>query len=137
MIRTLIVDDSMLFRKRLKTFLADSREIVIDGEAADGESALQQARTLKPDLVLMDIKMEGMNGLSATEQLKQEFPDLAVIILSQYDLEPYRKAAEAAGASAYVAKRALVHALMPAIHKVMEGIHDESGSEHAEQHNDE
>lgn len=119
MIRTLIVDDSLLFRKRLKTFLAESPDVVVHGEAADGESALSRARELRPDVVLMDIKMKGMNGLSATERLKQEFPDLAVIILSQHDLEPYRKAAEAAGASAYVCKRAVFDELLPAIRRVM------------------
>ncbi len=118
MIKTLIVDDSRLFRERLKAFLAAHPEVEVVGEAGDGQAALSKARELKPDVVLMDVKMGGMNGLSATEQLKRELPDIKVIILSRYDVEEYRKAAEALGASAYVAKKHLADELLSAMRRV-------------------
>ena len=118
MIRTLIVDDSRLFRERLKAFLAAHPEVEVVGEAGDGQAALSKARELKPDVVLMDVKMGGMNGLSTTEQLRRELPDIKVIILSLYNVEAYRQAAEALGASAYVAKKDLLDELLPAMRRV-------------------
>jgi DNA-binding NarL/FixJ family response regulator len=118
MIKILIVDDSRLFREHLKVFLAAHPEVEVVGEAGDCPSALSKARELKPDAVLMDVKMGGMNGLTATERLIKELPGIQVIILSRYDLKAYREAAEALGASAYVTKRALVDELLPAIRRV-------------------
>jgi DNA-binding NarL/FixJ family response regulator len=118
MIRILIVDDGHSFRERLKAFLATHPGVEVVGEAEDGQAAISKARELKPELVIMDVKMSGMNGLNATGRLKEEFPDIRVIILSMYDLEAYRQAAEAAGASAYVTKKALVDELLPAIRRV-------------------
>ena len=119
MIKILIVDDSRLFRERLKVFLVEYPEVSVVGEAWEGQVALIKARELKPDLVLMDVKMGDTNGLDVTMRLKGEFPDIKVIILSIYELEAYRKAAELAGASSYVTKKALVDALLPAIRLVM------------------
>ena len=119
MIKILIVDDSRLFRERLKVFLVEYPEVSVVGEAWEGQAALIKARELKPDLVLMDVKMGDTNGLDVTMRLKGEFPDIKVIILSIYELEAYRKAAELAGASSYVTKKALVDALLPAIRLVM------------------
>jgi DNA-binding NarL/FixJ family response regulator len=118
MIKTLIVDDSRLFRERLKAFLAAHPEVEVVGEAGDGQAALSQARELKPDVVLMDVKLGGMNGLEATGNLKRELPELQVIVLSRYDLAAYREAAATLGASAYVAKKDLVDQLLPAIRRV-------------------
>jgi DNA-binding NarL/FixJ family response regulator len=118
MIKTLIVDDSRLFRERLKAFLAAHPEVEVVGEAGDGQAALSKARDLKPDIVLMDVKMGGTNGLDATGNMKRELPDIHVIILSRYDLAAYREAAQALGASAYVSKKDLVDMLLPAIRRV-------------------
>jgi two-component system response regulator NreC len=118
MIKILIVDDNRLFRERLKAFLAAHPEVKVVGEAGDGQAALSKARELKPDIILMDVKMGGMNGLNATKQLKGELPDIKVIILSMYDLEAYREAAMTVGASAYVTKKALVDELLPTIRRV-------------------
>jgi two-component system response regulator NreC len=118
MIKTLIVDDNCLFRERLKAFLAEYPEIEVVDEAGEGSSALSKARELKPQLVLMDIKMRGINGLSVTAQLKRELPEIQVIILSLLDLEAYREAAQAVGASAYVVKKDLADKLMPVIWRV-------------------
>ena len=119
MIKILIVDDSLPFRESLKAFLAAHPEIEVVGETEDGLTALSKAKELRPDIVLMDVNMEGMDGFSATERLKEELPDIGVIILSMYDLEQYREAAEAKGASAYVTKRALVGGLLSAIRQAV------------------
>jgi DNA-binding NarL/FixJ family response regulator len=118
MIKILIVDDNRLSRVRVLAFLAAYPEVMVVGEAEDGQAVLKKAKELNPDIVLMDVKMGGMNGLDATRKLKMELPDIQVIILSRYDLEAYRNAAEALGASAYVTKRTLVDELLPAIRRV-------------------
>ncbi len=117
-IRTLIVDDNAGFRRRVKEFLASEPDIEVIGEAADGREAILKARELQPDLVLMDVRMPGINGLEATRQLKDEMPKLKVIILTIYDLQEYREAALASGASGYVVKKNLVQELLPAIRRV-------------------
>ena len=82
------------------------------GEASDGEEAISKARDLNPDLVLMDVRMGGMNGLNATQQLKDEYPQMAIIILSAYDLQEYREAARIRGASGYVVKMNMAEELL-------------------------
>jgi len=114
-IRTLIVDDNARFRRRVKEFLASEPDIEVIGQAADGREAILEARELQPDLVLMDVRMPGINGLEATRQLKDEMPKLKVIILTIYDLQEYREAALASGASGYVVKKSLIEELLPAI----------------------
>jgi len=114
-IRTLIVDDHADFRRRLKEFLASEPEIEVVGEAGDAQEAILKARELQPDLVLMDVRMPGINGISATRQLKDEMPELKVLMLSLYDIDEYRKAALDSGASGYVVKIKLVQELIPAI----------------------
>ena len=117
--RTLIVDDDALFRRRVKELLATQPDIEVIGEAADGREAVLKARELEPDLVLMDVRMPGTNGINATRQLKDEMPELKVIILTIYDLQEYREAARARGASGYVVKQSLIEDLLPAIRRVV------------------
>jgi DNA-binding NarL/FixJ family response regulator len=115
MTSVLIVDDSSLFRRRLRIFLAAQPGLEVVGEAGDVAAALAQAAELQPDIVLMDVRLEGSNGLVATRHLKMQLPHVLVIVLSLYDMEAYRNAARAAGASAYVTKRALMDELLPLI----------------------
>ena len=118
-VRTLIVDDNASFRRRVKEFLASEPDIEVIGEAADGREAILKARALHPDLVLMDVRMPGTNGLDATRQLKEEMPELRVIILTIYELQEYREAALASGANGYVVKKSLIEELVPAIRGAM------------------
>ena len=97
-IRVLIVDDNVGFRRRIGEFLAAEPDIETVGEAASGEEALQKARELKPSVVLMDVRMPGTNGISATRQLKEKMPAVEVIILSRFDVQEYKEAAAASGA---------------------------------------
>jgi DNA-binding NarL/FixJ family response regulator len=118
--RTLIVDDNAGFRRSMKEFLALEPDIEVIGEAADGQEAILKARDLKPDLVLMDVRMPGISGIDATRQLKDELPELKVIILTIFDLQAYRDAAIASGANGYVTKGSLFEELLPVIRGAFE-----------------
>jgi len=113
--RMLLVDDNAGFRQCAKEFLALEPDIEVVGEAADGQEAVLKARELKPDLVLMDVRMPGISGIDATRQLKEEMPEVQVLILSLYDIDECRKAALDSGASGYVVKKDLIEELLPAI----------------------
>jgi DNA-binding NarL/FixJ family response regulator len=119
--RTLIVDDDVRLRRCVRDLLASAPEVQVVGEAASGPEALDKVRELRPDLVLMDVRMPGCNGLETTAQLKREMPRVQVIILTTYDLPEYRDAADASGASGYVAKQALSETLLPTIRDVRAG----------------
>lgn len=116
-IRALIVDDDARFRRRLKQFLASVPFVDVIGEAATGQEAVAAGLELKPDLVLMDVRMPGMNGVNATRRLKDELPQTKVIVLSVYDLQEYKDAALASGASDYVVKKSMIKDLIPAIRR--------------------
>lgn len=117
-IRTLIVDDDARFRRHLKQFLDSVSFVEVIGEATSGQEAVLKGRELQPDLVLMDVRMPGMNGVNATRRLTNEMPRVKVIVLSVYDLQEYRDAALASGASAYVIKKSMIQELIPAIRNV-------------------
>jgi DNA-binding NarL/FixJ family response regulator len=114
----LVVDDDARLRRCIAKILASTPEIEIVGEATSGPEAIELSRELRPDLVLMDVRMPGSNGLETTEQLKREMPQVQVIILTTYDLAEYRDAAIESGASGYVVKRALSEHLVPTIRDV-------------------
>lgn len=115
-IGVLLVDDHAMLRQGLADRLARDPHIVIIGEASDGEIAIQKARLLQPDVILMDISMPRMNGIDATRILHAEFPAMAIIGLSMY-AEPHRAAEmRQAGAVAYVSKSEAAEALVATIH---------------------
>ena len=91
------------------------------GEAADGREALAQARALQPDVVIMDLSMPEANGLQATEQLKAEFPQIKIIVLTAHDDESYLRQLCAAGVSGYVLKRSATEELVKAVETVARG----------------
>lgn len=123
-IKLLIVDDNNNFRKTLKGFLLSEPDIHMVGEAQDGLEAILKARELKPDLILMDIKMPGINGIEATRRIKKEMPHITIIILSIFDIAEYQEAAIASGASGFIIKKSLVENLIPAVRHTFE-IRDE------------
>ena len=100
--------------------LAVEPEISVVGEAGDGKSALELARTLSPDVVLMDVEMPGMDGIEATELLHQELPDCCVVILTIHDDATTRRRARDAGASAFVSKHQIDGRLMDAIRGILD-----------------
>ena len=120
MIRTLIVDDNIDFRNRIRKFLEQHEKIEVIGEASDGHEAVDMGRTLAPDLILMDIRMPGMNGLQAVRKIKT-IGKVKVIVLSAFDQQEYKTAAKEMGASTYVIKKNMVDTLIPAIRKSFDG----------------
>ena len=117
-IRVLVVDDSAAFRWCVMALLDSEPTIEVIGEATDGQEAILMARELKPDLVLMDVRMPVMDGIRATCQLTDEMPALTVILMTSIDVEEQTQAAIAGGARACLVKETLLDTLLPAIREV-------------------
>ncbi len=119
-IRIMVVDDVDKVRNNLRRLLDLETEIDVVGEAANGEEAVNQAKQLKPDLVIMDISMPVMDGIQATEIMTVELPQTAIIILTCQDEGEYLRKAMAAGARDYLTKPPGREELMQTIHRVYE-----------------
>jgi DNA-binding NarL/FixJ family response regulator len=104
MIRVLIADDQGVIRSALTALVAAEPDIEVVGQAADGTAAVAQARRLRPDVVLMDIQMPGIDGLAATREIRALDTDIAVIVLTTYDLDAYVFQAVRAGAAGFLLK---------------------------------
>jgi two-component system response regulator NreC len=117
-IRVLVVDDHAVVREGVCSLLARRKEIQVVGQAADGAQAIAHARELLPDVVLMDISMPGTNGLEATKEIRQEFPGIRVLVLSQHESREYVLPLLRAGAAGYISKRARATELVEAIRAV-------------------
>jgi len=120
-INILLVDDHPLVRDGLRARLEAMPQFKITAEAGSADEALEQARLHPIDLVLMDINMRGVNGIEATAQFKQAFPQIAVLILSMHDKLEYVTQAIRAGAHGYVLKDAPGSDIVVAIETVMSG----------------
>jgi two-component system NarL family response regulator len=104
MIRVLLVDDHGLMREGLRSILEREIDVEVVGEAASGRAAVELARTLEPDVVIMDVAMKDSNGIEATRQLRSAQPDIKVIALSSHSDSRYVNAMLDAGACGYVLK---------------------------------
>jgi len=102
--RVLIVEDSTIFRTLLKETLQSRFPLMEILEAADGEKAMKEITACLPNLVFMDIKLPGENGLDLTAKIKAKYPDVIVILLTSYDTPEYREAAVKAKADHFLAK---------------------------------
>lgn len=120
-VRVLLVDDQALLRMGFRMILAAEDDIEIVGEAGDGETGVAQASALAPDVVLMDVRMPGTNGIEATERIVAAQPGSRVIILTTFDLDEYAFAALRAGASGFLLKDAKPGELVGAIRAVASG----------------
>jgi DNA-binding NarL/FixJ family response regulator len=120
-VRVLLADDHTLVRAGLRKLLESIPNIEVIGEASDGLSLLALAGQLRPQLVLMDIAMPGLNGLEATARLRQSLPEIQVLILSMHQNEEYVKQALRHGASAYLLKDAAPTELDIALKTVLQG----------------
>lgn len=121
MIRILLVDDHAILREGLRALLSYYPDVEVVGEAEDGLQAIEYVESLSPDIVLMDIAMPGMNGLEATRRIRQKHPNVHVLILTQYEDQPYVLNLLRAGVSGYVLKRALGVDLINALRAVARG----------------
>ena len=120
-VRVLIVDDHHLVLEGLRAVLSTDPALQVIGEAHTGGEAVQSAERLKPDIILMDIRMPDMNGIAATRQVKQVVPTTSVIMLTMYENPDYLFEAVKAGASGYVLKDVAGPDLLRAIHTVADG----------------
>lgn len=121
LIRTLIVDDHPLVRDGLIARLNRSDEVEVIGEASDGHEALQLVKELNPDVVLMDINMPNLNGISATESILDVYPNILILVLSMHDDREYVTSVIDAGARGYVLKSASAEEMFNAIKAVYSG----------------
>jgi two-component system nitrate/nitrite response regulator NarL len=117
MIKILIVDEEASIRRGLRMRLYVERDFIVVGETGDGWEAMQLVRELRPDVVVTDIQLTGMDGIALTERLHRDFPSCAVIILSLYDDRSNHERAMKSGASAFVSKKKPNGELMEAIRK--------------------
>ena len=120
-IRIMIADDHHVVRRGLAFFLKTQREIEIIGEAGNGKEAVEQARKLKPDLILMDLIMPEMDGIQATKIIKSEMPEIKIMMLTSFSDQDHVIPALEAGASGYQLKDIEPDELIRCIKKIMAG----------------
>jgi DNA-binding NarL/FixJ family response regulator len=120
-IRVLLADDQVLVRTGLRTILEDAGGIEVVGEAADGLEAVAHAEALRPDLVLMDVRMPRLDGIAATRRIRALPGAPRVLVLTTFDLDEYVYAGLRAGASGFLLKDTLVDDLVSAIRVVVAG----------------
>ena len=114
----LLVDDHGIVREGCRAILAQRSDIVVVGEAATGHEALQKVEALRPQVVVMDLNLPGLNGVEVTRRITSSYPRIQVVVLSVYAEETYVHQALEAGASAYVVKRGAARELIEAIEAV-------------------
>lgn len=114
-IRTLIAEDYFLFLAMLRQSLAQDPEVLLIGEAHNGEEAVEKCRILRPDLVLVDVSLPGISGLDAARLIRQCEPKVKIVLLLEEDNREYREAAKASGANASLAKVDMVKGLMKVV----------------------
>jgi DNA-binding NarL/FixJ family response regulator len=120
-VRVLLVDDDDLMRAGLSAVLSSDETIEVVGEVGQGRQALPQTRELRPDVVLMDVRMPDLDGISATREVLSASPDVRVLMLTTFEDEEYLFGALSAGASGFLLKRASTQELISAIHTVAAG----------------
>ena len=121
MIRVLVVDDHDLVRTGISRMLEDIEGLQVIGQANSGEDAIRKARELRPDVVLMDVKMPGIGGLEATRKLLRSHPDLKVIAVTICEEDPFPTRLLQAGAAGYLTKGAALEEMVQAIRMVFGG----------------
>lgn len=117
----LLADDHRILREGIRALIEDQEDMQVVGEAEDGQATLKMVSQLNPDVVVMDIAMPLLNGLEATRQIRRDFPQVKVLILTMHENEEYIRQVLAAGALGYVLKDAAARDLLGAIRTVYQG----------------
>ena len=117
----LLVDDNATFLRILSDFLGGEEGILVVGTAGSAEEALEKAKELQPQVILLNMVMPGLGGLSAIPRLRSMMPDVGIIVLTVLDAKAYREAALTAGADDFVAEASLYTDLIPAIQRLTQG----------------
>lgn len=120
-IRILLADDHQLMRRGVRLMLEREPDLTVVGEASDGREAVALAKSLKPEVVVMDIGMPNLNGIEAAHQLTQDHPELAIVMVSMHSDETYILRALKAGARGYLLKDSAEADLIKAVHAVAGG----------------
>lgn len=120
-ITLLLVDDHPVVRKGTRELLEGEADMLVLGEAENGEEAVQKAQELRPAVILMDVSMPGMNGIEATKLIKASMPQVGVLVLTSYDDDAYVFALLEAGAAGYLLKNAAEDELLGAVRAVAAG----------------
>jgi DNA-binding NarL/FixJ family response regulator len=120
-IQVLIADDHVFYREGVRTLLSRSPEITVAGEASTGEEVITRAGELKPDVILMDLKMPGVNGIDATRVIHEKYPHIGILVITMFDDDDSVFAAMRAGALGYLLKDADRDELIRAIVAVKSG----------------
>ena len=120
-ISVLLVDDHALVRRGFRRILEDEKDIVVKGEASDGDEAVRMAHHLKPDVIVMDCALPGSNGLVATRKILEHNPKALVLMLSMHSEDTWVRQSLEAGARGYMLKNALDQELVDAIRRVFAG----------------
>jgi len=120
-IQILITDDHQIFREGIMNLLSDLPQIVIVGQAENGQEAIEKAKNLKPDIVIMDLSLPVINGVDAIRILHKELPETRVLVLSMHDDKHYIKEALEAGAYGYLCKNCTYDQLIEGVNMVYQG----------------
>lgn len=120
-ISVLLVDDHALVRRGFRRILEDEEDIAVKGEASDGEEAVRLAHSLRPNVIVMDCALPGMNGLAATRKILEHNPNANILMLSMHSEDTWVRQSLEAGARGYMLKNALDQELVDAIRRVATG----------------
>jgi len=120
-IRLLLADDHVMLRQGTAELLRREPDLEVVGEAGDGQQAIELVHTLKPDIVIMDVRMPTLSGIEATRRIREQFPQVQVLVLTAHDDDQYVFSLLQAGASGYLLKTAPIGNLIKAIRQVRAG----------------
>ncbi|HET6947415.1 MAG TPA: response regulator transcription factor, partial [bacterium] len=120
-IKVVVADDHAIVREGVRMILAREQDIEVVGEAGDGQEALDLVASLRPQVVIMDISMPGMDGIEATQRVKTKYPEVQVLALTMHEDETYVFQLLRAGAAGYVLKRAAAQDLVQAVRAAAKG----------------